>query len=175
LALKLSHEGEREMSGHKPPRRNNPNPHNVPDPPGQVDATVQQIHDDVRADTRNEFNQMVADGQLTPPWRHGFRILEGPVPAGSDLAGITTTTQSSKNPTPRSATYRTIKDLDPKKAGLAMVDADGQKLLQDTLTNIINRLVAAGLTGQFNAVVRVCPFKPDHTQDHDGCGCGCNS
>jgi len=90
------------MSGHKPPHPKNPNPHHVPDPPGHVNQPVKQIKDAVKTDTTNEFNQMVANGQLTPPWRHGIRILKGPVPAGSDHAGgktAQTTTESSKNTT----------------------------------------------------------------------------
>jgi hypothetical protein len=167
------------MSGHVHPKDKNPNPHHVPDPPGQVNQTVKQIKDAVKTDTTNEYNGMVANNQLTPPWRHGFRILQGPVPAGSSPApsepSTKTATESGKNTTRLSATYKTIRDLDPKKQGLTWVDADGQTLMQDTLNNIINRLSAVGLLGQYNAVVRVCPFNADGSQNQNGCGCGCNS
>ena len=164
------------MSGHVHPKNKNPNPHHIPDPPGQVNQTVQQIKDAVKTDTTNEYNQMVANGQLTPPWRHGIRILKGPVPAdsGPGLSKPSTKT-ATESDTRLSATYRTIRDLDPKKTGLTWVDTDGQTLMQDTLNNLKNRLGAAGLLGQFNAVVRVCPFNADGSQNQDGCGCGCNS
>jgi hypothetical protein len=165
------------MSGQVPQDDNNPNPHNVPDPPGQVDYTVQQIVTAVKGDTETEFNDMVAAKQLSGLWRHNFRILQGPVPLELDLGRKTTT--KSKNPTQRSNRYPTMKDLDPKKDKAAnpgwQVDKDGQKLKRDTLKDIIDRLRGAGLLGQYNGVVRVCPFNADQTQNHDGCGCGCNS
>ena len=152
------------MTGQVGPDHGNPDT-DIPDPTGNnLNRTVSDQIDNFRTDFGSKFQDKYQNNRLTPPWRHTFRIIRRAGHADTKSPG-----------TGKRGSYKSIRDLKPKKAGLQWVDQDAQGIKQDMLSEITQSLAGAGLQGQFRVIVRVCPMIDDHHQDQNNCGCGCSS
>jgi len=142
------------------PDPNNPDTTTVPDPSGPINTAVHMISNDMK-----QFQNRLFDGvNWDKTYLHVFRLLPK----------TDSKQQDSEGSARLSPDYKPIKNLKPKKLGLAQVDENAQAIKKLVKAHSKKLLKDNNLEAGWRSIIRICPTTAQGLQDPNGCGCGCS-